>query len=129
MLDVTISGGGKVLVKGPVKVNSSGTELTFDPSALPVNMKATSVSCSATLASSGNSSTTFNTSTSVFHLPTPPKGGSVTKQDFKTGALLVRSPGSTTGAFEPIIPYGLYTSFSDYLALNLSVVNYAKETG
>lgn len=99
---------------------------------LKAGMKSLKVSCSASVTGSGKSSSskTYETSADVKFLPKPSGGGSVTKQDFKTGALLVRSPStSKTAPYEPILPFGFYTSFSDYLGLNLSIVDNVKASG
>ncbi|KAF8332087.1 uncharacterized protein EI90DRAFT_3056512 [Cantharellus anzutake] len=69
---------------------------------------------------------TYNSSTVLKYLP-PNQNGSVIKLDLRTGTLLTKPKGSTE--YQPIVPYGFYTSFSDYLALNLSVVNEIKAQG
>jgi hypothetical protein len=128
-LSVTIKAKNVLLAQGTVPINSNGTELPFSLGKLKASFNTTMVTCTASLV--GSPDKTFKTTTKMRFLPPPTGGGSVTKQDYKTGALLVRSASSTSAnaSYEPILPFGFYTSWSDYLALNLSIVNNVKASG
>lgn len=127
-ISVSIRSNNIILAQGTVPINSTGNELPFNLRNLSASMNAQKITCTASLVSSP--SVTFKTTTNIQYLPPPRKGGSVTKQDFKTGALLVRSaPSASKASYEPILPFGFYTSWSDYLALNLSIVDKVKASG
>ena len=119
-----VNGATVSLASGSVAVNATGALLPFDPSVLPTSTTPATISCTATLGSA-----TYKTTGTVSHLPAPGQG-SVTKQDFLTGALLVPETSNLTGAYKPIIPFGFYTGFDDYLANDpVTIVDNAKKSG
>jgi hypothetical protein len=120
----TVNGGSVELAAGLVPVNTTGHLLPFDPGALPSSLTPATITCTATLGSS-----TYKTTGSISKLPLPAKG-SVTKQDFLTGALLVNTTSNLAGAYKPIIPFGFYTGFDDYLAKDpITIIDNAKASG
>lgn len=112
-LEVSISIDGSVLAEAVVRLNST-SELHFPLVNLSQPRKQPfSVDCTASYASHLTSEPQkFSATTTLSYLPRP-ASGSVTKRDSRTGALLVRPPGSS--AYEAIFPIGFYTSFDNYL--------------
>lgn len=106
LFQVAIEVNGRVLAGGPIKLGSRGTEFTFPLSALPRGPQTTSynISCSA----SYSHNAVFHDTTLLHYLPPNENGGSVTKFDLRTGGLLVKGKDKTD--YEPIIPFGFYTS-------------------
>lgn len=104
ILRVSVESSGKVLATGEVLLGTKSNVLEFP---LKLLGKATTtpkdVSCTARL-----SSATYTSSTQVHYLPPNPSGGTVTKTDLRTGALLVKAKGRD--AYEPILPFGYYAS-------------------
>lgn len=129
-MHVTITVDGHTLVSGTVPLNSSGHLLSFPLSeaVLPPRTEPYTVECSAALPSSTPFSPdqAFRATTSFLRLPDRTDGGSVTKLDGQTGALLVKSK---SGEWETIFPLGFYTNFDGYLTTNLSVLNDTAERG
>lgn len=108
-LSVSITVNGRTHQLGSVPLNSTGTEFPLSLGSLTPRKQAYNITCIATLP--GSPPQTFRTSTQLHYLAPPPKG-SVTKQDFRTGSLLVKNGSS----WEPIFPIGFYTSFEGYLS-------------
>jgi len=104
-LSVSVTLNGQKRILGSVAINSTGTEFPISLKSLTPRKKAYTVTCTAT-----HSGQTFTSTSQLLYLPQQTKG-SVTKQDFRTGALLVKS-GS---AWEPFFALGFYTSFDNYL--------------
>ncbi|KDQ07519.1 hypothetical protein BOTBODRAFT_166906 [Botryobasidium botryosum FD-172 SS1] len=90
----------------------------FTPRAEPYNL-----TCTASF----HNGQTFHSTSKLFYLPPNPYGGSTTKVDYRTGGLLVRPKGKTD--YEPIFPFGFYTSFGGYLATNPSALDDIKANG
>ncbi|KAH7906070.1 hypothetical protein BJ138DRAFT_1117903 [Hygrophoropsis aurantiaca] len=148
-LNITISIGGSVLTTQEVPLNATGVEVSVDLSGLQAQKTAYNVSCAATYTSSSSSSSNssklyttssgsgssqpsgssqqFKANSTLLYLPDT--NGSVTKTDLRTGALWVRPANGSGGAFAPIIPNGFYTSFDQYLAQNLSIIDTLKADG
>ena len=112
-LHISVSVNGNTHSLGSVPVNTTGTEFPLPLDGLAPRKQPYTVTCNATM--SGPSSQSFSTSTQLHYLQAPSKG-SVTKQDFRTGSLLVKSGSS----WEPIFPIGFYTSFDGYLSMSPS---------
>lgn len=104
-LQVSVSIEGRRFVLGNVGLNTTGTEFPISLDFLAPRKEPYTISCSAKL-----SGTTFETTNQLLYLE-PPVKGSVTKQDLRTGSLLVKNGNS----WEPILPVGFYTSFDGYL--------------
>ena len=110
-LDVFVSiDGGQTQSIGSVPFNSTGTEFPLSLASLTPQPQAHNVTCTAGF--SGSSDRPFQTSTKLLYLA-PPSKGSVTKQDLRTGSLLVKEGSSWT----PIFPIGFYTRFNGYLSM------------
>lgn len=105
-LTVTAVLDGKSHSLGLVPLNSTGTEFELPTGSLVARADPYTVTCTAKAAGQ-----TYQSTTQILYL-TPPTKGSVTKQDFRTGALLVKSGNS----WEPILPVGFYTIFGNYLS-------------
>ena len=124
-LFVNISVGSSVLAVGEIPVNASKFEIPFFLTRLMPRKEPYTVSCSATYA--GNQQ--YTTNTSLSYLPNPPSG-SITKFDSRTGGLWMKPfDGGITAGYTPVFPLGFYTSFGDYLAKNLSILDDLKERG
>lgn len=104
--EVAATLNGQTHALGSVELNSTGTEFTLPINSLVARKEPYTVTCVAKSASQS-----FTTTTQLLYLE-PPTKGSVTKQDFRTGSLLVKSGSS----WEPIIPVGFYTLFGGYLS-------------
>lgn len=116
--------GVGILTGGRVTIGSSGQLLPIPLSLLlKPRLEPYNISCTATLIN-GQS---YHTSTLLHYLPPNPTGGSVVKMDAKTRGLLVKA--NHASVFTPIVPFGFYTSFSNYLATNLSVLDEIKANG
>ena len=128
-LAVTISVDGHVLATANVPLNSTKVEVPFSLSGLTPQTKPFDVSCSATYSAVQVHTQKFTASSSLYYLPNPPKGRSVTKIDQRTGALLAKPATGEDGPYETVFPIGFYTSFDGYIATNLSALNVLKEQG
>ncbi|KAF8591756.1 hypothetical protein K439DRAFT_792186 [Ramaria rubella] len=119
-LKVSASINGKTYSLGSVPLNSTGAEFPLPLDSLTPRKEPYTVTCAATLSGSKQS---FKASTQLHYL-LPPSKGSVTKQDFRTGSLLVKNGSS----WDPIFPIGFYTSFDGFLT-NVSNVDSIKARG
>jgi hypothetical protein len=123
---VTLNGRETTLVNSAtVQFNTTSTSLTFPLRTLPVQYNAYNITCRTFPV--GRNANTYLTSMSLYHLPPPTNGRSVTKTDYRNGALLVKQRSAST--YKPLIPFGFYTSFDDYLALDLSIIDRAVAGG
>ena len=124
-LFVSISIGRSLLAVGLVPVNTTKFEIPFSLTKLIPRKEPYAVSCSATYP--GNQK--YTTAASLSYLPNP-QSGSVTKLDSRTGGLWTKpfSAGHTAG-YTPVLPLGFYTSFDDYLAKDLSILDDLKARG
>jgi hypothetical protein len=124
-LFVSISVGDDVLAVSQVPVNTTKFEIPFSLTKLVPRKEPYAVSCSATYR--GDQRYTANASLS--YLPNP-VSGSITKLDARTGGLWTKpfDAGYATG-YTPVLPLGFYTSFDDYLAKNLSILDDLKARG
>ncbi|GJJ09267.1 hypothetical protein Clacol_003489 [Clathrus columnatus] len=104
--EVTAILNGQSHQLGHVQLNSTGTEFSLPTNSLVARKEPYTITCVAKLATQ-----TYETTTQLLYLE-PPAKGSVTKQDFKTGSLLVKNGNS----WEPIFPIGFYTTFDGYLS-------------
>ena len=98
--------------------------LNIQPQTAPYN-----VTCEATYPTAGQSAMTqtFTTSTALYVLLNP-SSGSVTKMDFRTGALLAKPATGNGGEYELVFPIGFFTQFDGYFT-NLSVIDELKDQG
>ncbi|KAJ7253030.1 hypothetical protein B0H12DRAFT_1117142 [Mycena haematopus] len=126
-LEVSISIDGSILSQSSVRLNST-SELHFPLANLSQPRKQPfSIDCTASYASHlSPEPQTFSATTTLSYLPRPPLG-SATKRDSRTGALLVRPPGSSS--YEAVFPIGFYTSFDSYLDSDLSILDELKAQG
>lgn len=122
-LRVSVSVDGRTLATGRVSPNASAHELSFSLSPLKPRPNEFSVECVAQT----DDGQTFRTNTTLLRLPNRTDGGSVTKMDFRTGAMLVKN--ETTRTWETLFPLGFYTSFGGYLETNLTVLDDLKQRG
>jgi hypothetical protein len=122
-LDVVISVGDTHLADASVPLNASKFEIPFPLHNLTAQKAAYNISCTATY----SKTQVFSTSAKLLYLPDPPMGGSVTKMDLRTGALLNKAVGEKS--YTPVFSLGFYTNFGGYLAANLSILDDLKERG
>lgn len=124
-LFVSISIGLNVLAVSMVPVNATKFEIAFSLTRLLPRKEPYTVSCSAAYV--GNQK--YITTASLSYLPNP-LSGSITKLDSRTGGLWTKpfSIGHTT-EYTPVFPLGFYTSFDDYLARDLSILDNLKARG
>jgi len=124
-LAVSISVGRNVLAISEVPINATKFEVPFRLTKLIPRKEPYTVSCSATYP--GNQH--YTTTASLSYLPNP-LSGSVTKLDSRTGGLLTKPFGVGYAVdYTPVFPVGFYTSFDDYLAKNLSILDDLKARG
>lgn len=100
-------------VLGNVALNTTGTEFPFSLDSLVPRTEPYTLLCSAKLLGK-----TYGTSSQLLYLE-PPVKGSVTKQDSRTGSLLVKNGDS----WEPILPLGFYTSFDGFLGRSYLIMS------
>ncbi|KAJ6463939.1 hypothetical protein C8R45DRAFT_1175041 [Mycena sanguinolenta] len=126
-LDVTISIDGSILSQSAVRLNST-SELHFPLANLSQSRKQPfTIDCTASYTSNlSPERQIFGPNAVLFYLPRPSLG-SATKRDSRTGALLVRTPGSSS--YEAVFPVGFYTSFDGYLDSNLRILDELKAQG
>nr|GAT44437.1 predicted protein [Mycena chlorophos] len=129
-LEVSITSAGTVLSSASVAMNSS-TELYFPLANLSQapRMQLFEIACMASTKAPAEAflePQTFKATTNLTYLPQP-ASGSVTKRDGRTGALLVRAAESS--GYQPIFPFGFYTSFDGYLDSNLTILDELKADG
>ncbi|GJJ09266.1 hypothetical protein Clacol_003488 [Clathrus columnatus] len=115
---VSVTLEGRKFALGSVPLNTTGTEFPLSLDFLSPRKEPYTITCSAEV-----SGKTYETTNQLLYLE-PPVEGSVTKQDLRTGSLLVKS-GNT---WEPILPIGFYTSFDGFL-VNVSNVDLIKARG
>jgi len=124
-LAVSISVGRNVLAISEVPVNATKFEVPFRLTKLIPRKEPYTVSCSATYPDNQH----YTTTASLSYLPNP-LSGSVTKLDSRTGGLLTKPFGvGYTVDYTPVFPVGFFTSFDDYLAKNLSILDDLKVRG
>ena len=122
---VTISVGKNVLAFGEVPLNATKFELPFSLARLLPRKEPYSVSCSATYLGAQ----AYTADALLSYLPNP-SSGSVTKFDARTGGLWTKPFDAGRNAdYAPVFPLGFYTSFGDYLAKNLSILDDLKARG
>jgi len=122
---VSISIGNNVLAVGRVPINATKFEIPFSLTKLMPRKEPYTVSCSATY----HGDQKYTTNASLSYLPNP-VSGSITKFDARTGGLWTKpfDAGHATG-YTPVFPLGFYTSFDDYLAKDLSILDDLKARG
>jgi hypothetical protein len=124
-LMVKISIGSNVLAVSEVPVNVTKFEVPFSLTRLIPRKEPYTVTCSATYSDDQE----YTANASLSYLPNPPSG-SITKFDSRTGGLWTKPfDGGYSADYTPVFPLGFYTSFSDYLAKNLSILNDLKARG
>jgi len=97
---ITAKGGKEPLAEGKnIPVNSTGSALDFSFSGWDASSTPVEVECTATF----DDGSTFFATSEVKYLPPNPYGGSTTKIDTKTGALVVKK---NSGLWEPMIAFG-----------------------
>jgi hypothetical protein len=122
---VKISIGTNVLAVSEVPVDATKFEVPFSLAELVPRKEPYTVSCSATYCGDQE----YTTNASLSYLPNPPSG-SVTKFDSRTGGLSTKPfDGGNTANYTPVFPLGFFTSFGDYLAKNLSILDDLKARG
>lgn len=104
-----------------IPVNTTGHLFPVDLTTLTAKASGFNLTCTATSASGQ-----IFSSASVFSYLPPNVNGSVVKSDAATGALLIPTD---EGKWEPLFPFGFYTTFSGYLDGNLSVLDEIGELG
>lgn len=124
-LTVSISIGDSVLAVSQVPVNVTKFEIPFSLTKLIPRKEPYAVSCSATYPDGQE----YNTTASLSYLPNP-LSGSTTKFDSRTGGLWTKPFDADPATnYTPVFSLGFYTSFDDYLAKNLSILDDLKARG
>lgn len=116
-----------VLASSIVSLNST-IELPLDLTALPPSIDAYTLSCSLSLPLQDPFNDTWRTQVNETFRVLPaenPWGGSVSRIDRRTGAILVLKE----ERWDPIFPVGFYTSYEDYLAQDISHLDEMKRLG
>ena len=122
---MSISIGNTVLAVGLIPINATKFEVPFSLTKLMPRKEPYAVSCSA----SYRDDQRYSTSTSLSYLPNP-ASGSITKLDARTGGLWTKPFDVGHAAdYTPVLPLGFYTSFDDYLAKDLSILDDLKARG
>ena len=124
-LDVKISLDGRTLATGSVPLNATAYAMPISLEGIAPRKEAYELECEATYAHTQ----TYWASAALSVLPNPAHGGSVTKMDLRTGALLARPANGRGGPYEPVFPIGFFTNLDGYLASNLSLIDELKEQG
>ena len=122
-LSVSVSISGKDVASASVPLNETAFEIPFSLEGFSPSTSEFDVQCSA----STSDGQTFKANSTLLLLPKRTDGGSVTKVDLRTGAMLVQN--SSTGEFETLFPIGFYTSYDGYLTTNLSAMPDIKARG
>lgn len=104
------SSGTSLLLNTTIIAPGSSIELDLDLSALHTSGESYSIDCSAQRLDGTDQ--TFSSASTLRYLAPNPFGGSTVKLDRRTGGLLV----DDSGRWEPLIPTGFYTVFSDFAA-------------
>jgi hypothetical protein len=128
-LHVTINVNGHLLATQDVPLNASKVPVSFSLKGLKPQTQPLNVSCAATYSAATGKTQHFAASSSLFYLPDPPSGRSVTKMDLRTGALLAKPATGKGGPYETVLPIGFYTDFGGYLETNLTVLDELKTQG
>ena len=124
--DVRIEETDQLLVSNNVTVNSTDNMFEFDLESLKPRLKPYElVFYGAPLHEIGNQS--YTATTKFYYLPAKNTGSTV-KIDNLDGGLLVAN-NVTKYAFEPLLPFGFYTSCSGYLNYSLANVSAYKDLG
>lgn len=122
-LTVTVAIDGKAVAHGLVKPGNT-VELPFSLKGINPSADPRAITCTASIPL-GGSKGTFHAASQLFFLPPNPFGGNTVKFEARTGALLVKQGKS----WEPIWPFGFYTSFDDFLGKNLTILDDVKARG
>ena len=122
---VSIWIGRNLLAADLVPINATKFEVPFSLAKLIPRKEPYTASCSATYPGGQK----YTTTASLSYLPNP-LYGSVTKLDSRTGGLWTK-PFNAGHAdnYTPVLPFGFYTSFDDYLAKDLSILDDLKARG
>ncbi|KAJ7672563.1 hypothetical protein DFH06DRAFT_1176750 [Mycena polygramma] len=127
VLDVWISVGGTVLAEATMPLNAT-QELHFPLALLGQPRKQPfDIECVASYASRTIPEVQIYRTTAAVSYLKRPSSGAVTKRDSRTGALLVKPPGSSS--YEAVFPIGFYTSFDNYLDSDLGILDKLKAQG
>jgi hypothetical protein len=110
---INVKGSSQHLVANRVKINSSDNVFDFSLKSLKQQTEAYEITLSG---NTQDGLQKFTASTKLFYLPDKVTG-SVTKIDNLNGGLLFKN-NVTKFEFKPILPYGFYTDYGGYLALD-----------
>nr|POF07694.1 hypothetical protein CFP56_70596 [Quercus suber] len=128
VLDFTlrIKDTNQLLLSSHIPVGSNATLFKFDISVLEARLEPYEVVLHGTSIFSGPSRE-YVATTELYYLPAKNTGSTV-KVDNLYGGLLVAN-NVTSYAFQPLLPFGFYTSCSSYLNYSLANVTAYKELG
>jgi hypothetical protein len=98
-----------------VPLGTFGREVFVSPQHIPASLQPYIISCIAT-----HGPDTFMVSSAIYNLPENPHGGSATKIDRRTGAMLRQN--NRTGEWTTFLPFGFYTFVDDIIA-NMSIID------
>jgi hypothetical protein len=116
----------RILASGSVPLNTTGKLVEIDLSLLEPNLTAYPISVAAH-AAYGDNIATYAANTELYYLPAK-NSGSTVKIDNLYGGMLVAN-NVTHYAFEPLLPFGFYTSCSGYLNQSSSNVTAYRDLG
>ncbi|KAF2721488.1 hypothetical protein K431DRAFT_268619 [Polychaeton citri CBS 116435] len=121
---LSIENATSPIASGSVDVNTTRNLFPVDLSKLEASLKPYNVNL---LAQDKLTGKTYSASTKIYYLPDK-KVGSTVKIDNLNGGMLMANNASNY-AFEPILPYGFYTSCSGYLNYSFENVSAYAEQG
>ncbi|WPG99999.1 Hypothetical protein R9X50_00282300 [Acrodontium crateriforme] len=124
--DIRIEGNDHLLASETVPVNSTGNLIMFDITSLKPRLNPYKVVLFGTPVHS-NEGQTYTAETELYYLPAKNTGSSV-KIDNLHGGMLVANNASKF-QYEPLLPFGFYTSCSGYLNYSLANVSAYKDMG
>ena len=124
--DIRVETTDHLLVSNSVSINSQDVLFEFDLTVLKPRLSPYKIVLyGAPMHEIGNQS--YTTTTELYYLPAKSSGSTV-KIDNLYGGMLVAN-NVTEYAFEPLLPFGFYTSCSGYLNYSLANVSAYKELG
>ncbi|KAF7188454.1 hypothetical protein HII31_10116 [Pseudocercospora fuligena] len=123
---IRTSGSKVALATGAIPLGGSEQSIAFDLGSLRPQLEPYKIDVTATK-KHGWKSVNYTTNTELYYLPAK-RSGSTVKIDNLNGGMLVAN-NATIFKFEPILPFGFYTSCSDYLNNSMANATAYKDLG